>query len=276
MGENEIIVPDACKNAKKLSKETKEKIFSRIFFNIIFLIVMMGITLIINFSYTKMTISDFEKYIKIVQVAMAIISIVLFEIAYRKDTMKIGLIAIEFVIFGLAILFVPYMYIFNSNTDFLKLVISAYAIYYVAKSIVSSLLIRSNYLKDNMSDVKEIVKDEKKGYLDEESKKTLKERKLEEENAKKLKNKNKEKIKNSKNEHKTAKVKSNKNENINPKTKSSKSENISSKTKSTKSKDINLETEASKSESVNSKTKSSKNENITSKVSSTKNSKKKK
>ena len=45
-------------------------------------------------------------------------------------------------------------------------------------------MIRNKYLKENMSDVKEIVKDDKKGYIDEESVKTLKERKIEEEKIK--------------------------------------------------------------------------------------------
>jgi hypothetical protein len=101
--------------------------------------------------------------------------------------MKIGLFAIEFLIFSIAILFVPYMYILQSNIKFLIIVISAFLIYYVVKSIASSLIIRFKFLKENMSDVKEIVKDEKQGYLDEESHKTLKMRKLEDENKVKLK-----------------------------------------------------------------------------------------
>lgn len=70
-------------------------------------------------------------------------------------------------------------------------------IYYFAKSIVIVLLDRYNYLKNNLSDVKEIVKDDKKGYLDEESNKTLKIRKEEE----KKKNQDKNNIK----EHKKSK-----------------------------------------------------------------------
>jgi hypothetical protein len=185
----EDLVSDVIEERKKLSKNAKEKILNLIFYNCIFFIVMMIITLIINISFNKLLLVNFEEYIKVIQIGVAIVSVVLFEMAYRKDTMKIGLFGIEFVIFSVAILFVPYMYISKSNIEFLKLIIMIFVIYYVVKSIVYAFWVRYEYLKDNMSDVKEIVKDEKESYLDEDSKKTLKERKIKEENkVKKIKN----------------------------------------------------------------------------------------
>jgi hypothetical protein len=182
-------------NRKRISKETKEKILNLIFYNCIFFILMMIFTLIINVSFNNLALNNFKQYIKVIQMLVAVITVVLFEIAFRKDTMKIGLFGIEFLIFSIAILFVPYMYISKFNTQFLKLMILAFLIYYIAKSVVYALLVRYNYLKENMSDVKEIVKEEKEGYLDEESNKTLKERKLQEEikNMKKVKKQGKKK-----------------------------------------------------------------------------------
>lgn len=189
MDKEEDLVSDVIEERKKLSKNAKEKILNLIFYNCIFFIVMMIITLIINISFNKLLLVNFEEYIKVIQIGVAIVSVVLFEMAYRKDTMKIGLFGIEFVIFSVAILFVPYMYISKSNIEFLKLIIMIFVIYYVVKSIVYAFWVRYEYLKDNMSDVKEIVKDEKESYLDEDSKKTLKERKIQEENkVKKIKN----------------------------------------------------------------------------------------
>jgi hypothetical protein len=185
----EDLVSDVIEGRKKLSKNAKEKILNLIFYNCIFFIVMMIITLIINISFNKLLLVNFEEYIKVIQIGVAIVSVVLFEMAYRKDTMKIGCFGIEFVIFSIAILFVPYMYISKSNIKFLKLIVMIFAIYYIVKSIVYAFFKRYEYLKDNMSDVKEIVKDEKESYLDEDSKKTLKERKIQEENkVKKIKN----------------------------------------------------------------------------------------
>ena len=163
---------------KKLSEEAKSNIISSIFFDCIIAIIMVVIVFIVNISFSKVNIVSFEKYIKIIQIVVCIISIVLFETAYKKDSMKIGLYGIEFLMFSITILFIPYMYIFNNNINFLNLVIIFFIVYYIIKAISTILIIRHNYLKNNMSDVKEIVKDDKKGYIDEESKKTLKERKI--------------------------------------------------------------------------------------------------
>ena len=173
---NEIIEPDVLKNRKKMPKEVKDKILNIVFFNSIFLMLMSIITLVINISFNKLHLADFRNYIKIVQMALGIISVVLFEISYKKDSMKLGFFGIEFVIFSICVLFVPYRYILKSDVQFLKISIIIFTIYYFFKVLISSLSTRHNYLKENMSDVKEIVKDDKEGYIDEESKKTLKER----------------------------------------------------------------------------------------------------
>lgn len=204
--EQEIIEPDELKIRKKIPKEIKDKIINLTFFNCVFLILMSVITLLINISYHKLILYDFRNYIKILQILLCIISIVLFEISYKKDSMKIGFFAIEFTIFSVFILFVPYRYMLKSDVQFLRNALIAFSIYYILKVGVSTILIRNKYLKENMSDVKEIVKDDKKGYIDEESVKTLKERKIKEEKTKLAKTlKNKKKIK-------TKKVAENKNE----------------------------------------------------------------
>lgn len=204
--EQEIIEPDELKIRKKMPKEIKDKIINLTFFNCVFLILMSVITLLINISYNKLILYDFRNYIKILQISLCIISIVLFEIAYKKDSMKIGFFAIEFTIFSVFILFVPYRYMLKSDVQFLRNALIAFSIYYILKVGISAIMIRNKYLKENMSDVKEIVKDDKKGYIDEESVKTLKERKIKEEKTKLAKTvKNKKKIK-------TKKVAENKNE----------------------------------------------------------------
>lgn len=185
---DKIIEPDVLKERKKLPKDIKTKIINLVFFNIIFLGLMAVITLVINVSFNKINVEYFKNYIKFIQLALCIISIVLFEVAYKKDSVKITFFAIEFVIFSCLVLFVPYNYISKSDPNFLKIVLGIFTVYYIVKSVYCVISIRHKYLKDNMSDVKEIVKDdEKKSYLDEDSKKTLKARKIEEENKKNTK-----------------------------------------------------------------------------------------
>lgn len=199
--DKENLVEETFENRKKISQETKDGIITSIFFNIILAIVMMIITLLINVSFNKLQLSDFSEYIKYVQSAMAIISIVFFEVAYKKDSMRIGMYAIEITVFSIAVLYVPYMYIFKENIHLLKITVILFSVYYLIKSIVTAIIKRHNYLKDNMSDVKEIVKDEKKGYIDEDSEKTLKARKEEKIKTETNKSKNTNQTKKSKNKN---------------------------------------------------------------------------
>ena len=72
---------------------------------------------------------------------------------------------------------------------FLKNVIIGFAIYYILKSLITFIYLKNKYVSDNLSDIREIVKEEKKGYLDEPSTKTLKLQRAEAELRKRAKNK---------------------------------------------------------------------------------------
>lgn len=170
------VIEEVINERRKLPEEVKNKISNSIFFNILLVMFMMIITLVINIMFNKFSLAQFENIMKIVQITVCLISIAIFEYAYKKDSFKKALYGIEFVLFSVAVLYVPYMFNLN-NMNFLENVIIVYVVYYIVKSIVTAIYYKNKYLKENMSDVKEIVKDDKKGYLDEESKKTLKEHK---------------------------------------------------------------------------------------------------
>ncbi len=179
-------ISDILEERKKLPKEAKNIIFSFIFFNCLMGIVMGISVFAINFSYNKLSLKDFELFIKTFQIILAITSVILFEISYRKDSGKLAIYAIELLLFSIAVLFVPYMYISNNNIFFLKIILIVFSIYFVLKSIILALVFKNKYIRDNMSDVKEIVKkDEVKGYLNEKSEKTIKSKKKNNKNVKK-------------------------------------------------------------------------------------------
>ena len=171
----EDIIGETIRQRRKLPKEIKDKISNSIFFNVLIIVFMMISALVINLMFIRYNLSRFEMIMKIVQITVCLITIVIFEYSYKKDSLKSALYGIEFLLYSIAVLYVPYMYNLN-NIDFLENVICAFVIYYIVKSIFILIYYRNKYLKDNMSDVKEIVKEETKGYLDEESKKTLKEK----------------------------------------------------------------------------------------------------
>lgn len=194
------LLPDIIRERKLLPFEVKIKIINNVFYNCILFIVMMLLTLVINVAFNRFSIRYFESYVNAFQILCAISSVTILEIAYRKDNGILGLYGVEFLVYSIALLFVPYMYLSKGNLEFLRTVILVFVAYYFIKSLITLIYLRNKYLKDNISDVKEIVKEEKESYLDEESTKTLKLQKAEEELRKKAKA---EKLKNKKDIAKT-------------------------------------------------------------------------
>ena len=113
---------DIIKDRKRLPLEQKNKIKNNIFFNYILFLIMIFITLIINLSFNKLSINDFNKYIDIIQMFCGIFSIIILEIAYKNDSEKIGIYGIEFLLYSICVLFVPHFYISKNNVNFLKII----------------------------------------------------------------------------------------------------------------------------------------------------------
>ena len=177
----EVNLPDIIRERRILPYEKKQNIMYNIFYNCLIFMIMVVITLIINISFNKFLPEDFKSYIDIIRIGCGAISIVVLEFAFRKDSTKLWLHGAEILIFSICVLFVPYIYIPKNRTEFLKYTIICFGVYYILKSFITS------YLRKNLSDVKEIVKEEKESYIDEESTKTLKEQKIENEKRKKAK-----------------------------------------------------------------------------------------
>jgi len=91
------------------------------------------------------------------------VAIYLFEIAYRKDNGKLAIYGIESLIIAIFTLFLPYI-IFELNEENKKYYLTAsifVASYYILKSLIIAIKIKSKHMNSNISDVKEIVKKEK-------------------------------------------------------------------------------------------------------------------
>ena len=114
-----------------------------------------------NIQYEVLPEPTIIKYINISSIAFLIISILMIEIAYKKEKDNILLYGVEFLvlaIFTLLIKHIPKLIQCNTQTYIL---IGSYlfAIYYMLKSTVLYTIERQNELKQ-YSDIKEIVKDE--------------------------------------------------------------------------------------------------------------------
>lgn len=234
---------DALKVAKeieekrKLPKAVKDGIDKTFFYNNLMAIFMMLYFILINLSYIFLNESAFERLMKYIAMVMVVGTIVVFELAYKKDNFKIAIIGIELLICSLLSVYIPYIFLYTVPLyRKLMMIIPIFlAVYYIAKTI-AVYVIRNFKHKNNLSDVKEIVKyNENKSYIDEESTKTLKENKKKKEEEKKLKQQAKEKkSQNVKNNNKTSNKKVEKKKSSGVKTK--KEETKEDSTKKTKNK----------------------------------------
>ena len=115
--------------------------------------------------------------------SIILFTIIIFEIAYRKDSIKYTVIGIELLICGILSLYIPYIYLHTTKTlrNMIMILPAGLVIYYGVKSLFIFKQKQFKY-QNNLSDVKEIVKEtERKSYLEEESKKTYRAKRKEEE-----------------------------------------------------------------------------------------------
>lgn len=173
---------------RKLPKEVKNNINTVIFQNLIAATIIMAYFCIINITYYNTETVRFEEYMKYFALGIILITVIDIEIAYRKNSIKLWIIGIEFLISGVVSLYIPYIYLHTNNIIRIIVMIlpAILVIYYLLKSLIIYKQKKFHY-QNNLSDVKEIMKDdEKKSYLEEESKKKYREKTEEEEEIKQV------------------------------------------------------------------------------------------
>ena len=168
---------------RKLPKEVNDNINTIIFQNLLAATIIMAYFCLINVSYYNFENNIFEEYMKYFALGMILITVLDIEIAYRKNSIRLWIIGIEFLIIGVVSLYIPYIYLHTNNI--LRIIImilpAILVIYYLFKSLIIYKQKKFHY-QNNLSDVKELMKyDEKKSYLDEESTKTYRAKTEEEE-----------------------------------------------------------------------------------------------
>lgn len=147
----------------KLPYEIKDKIKTAVFTNITIasLIIIYFIFIVLGSMGVIEGIRPMD--LKIFSFLFLAIAIVLFEIAYRKGNGNLAIYGIEFLAVAIFSLFLAYI-IFDLDENYKKnyLLVNVFiACYYILKSIFISVRIKGEYM-NSISDVKEIVKKEKR------------------------------------------------------------------------------------------------------------------
>lgn len=168
---------------RKLPKEVKDNINTVIFQNLLAATIIMAYFCLINITYYNFEHSIFEEYMKYFALGIILVTVFDIEIAYRKNSIRLWIIGIEFLAIGVVSLYIPYIYLHTSSIIRIIIMIlpAILVIYYFFKSLIIYKQKQFHY-QNNLSDVKEIMKyDENKSYLDEKSTKTYRAKTEEEE-----------------------------------------------------------------------------------------------
>lgn len=167
---------------RKLPQDIKDNIKTNIFHTLIAAVIIIAYLVAINVMYYQLNSNAFELYMKYFALGIIVVTVIDIELAYRKDSKKLVLIGVELLICGILSLYIPYIYLHTTAylRNSIMLLPAILLIYYAFKSFV---IYKQNQFKyqNNLSDVKDLLKDdERKSYLEEESKKTYR-AKIEEE-----------------------------------------------------------------------------------------------
>ena len=145
------------KKQRILPKNKRGGIIEKVFKNIILAIIVVVYFVLLNIAFINFDETIFTKIIQIASVLLLIITIVLFEISYKKDNDQIAIHGIESLALSICTLlsiFISikytdkFIYIVNTISMF-------FAIYYVLKSIIIYSKMKKEILK-KANDISEI------------------------------------------------------------------------------------------------------------------------
>ncbi len=175
MKSNEELMKEQLDEKRKLPKYLKEKMNKTIFYNIIISICIMAYLLCMNLSYFNLESEIFKSNMKIVSILLITLTIIIFELAYKKDSGTLCITGIEIMVLSFIVLYMPFAYTYENDITKKIIMLTSvfFAIYYVVKLIVLYIKTERAH-RNSLSDVREITKKDKKGYLNETSKKIYK------------------------------------------------------------------------------------------------------
>lgn len=151
------------KEKRNLSKEAKNKIVARVISN--WAICISIAILIMTFVMVSKLLakSDAIFVYNVCSIAFLIFAIVIFEVAYKKDSGTWAVCGIETLTLSILVLFSPYIF-FKAQDKYIYILLILITIYYISKIIKITYSEKKKYLLE-VSDIQNIVKKESKDEL---------------------------------------------------------------------------------------------------------------
>ena len=147
------------KQSRIIPKDYKKKIVNRILKNTIIAVIAIVYLILLNVLSLHMETTPYIISIKVLSVVFAIISVIYFELCYRKDNGYLFMHGVEFLFLATITLFSAYAYylFFITYNSILLYILIAVMIYYIIKTICTLRFMKKEYY-ESQNDIKEIVK----------------------------------------------------------------------------------------------------------------------
>lgn len=147
------------KQSRIIPDDYKKQIRKRILKNTVIAVIAIAYLILLNVLSLHMETTPYIIGIKVLSVVFAIISVIYFELCYRKDNGFLFLHGVEFLVLATITLFSAYAYylFFVTYNSILLYILIAVIIYYIIKTICTLRFMKKEYYK-SQNDIKEIVK----------------------------------------------------------------------------------------------------------------------
>lgn len=147
------------KKSRIIPKDYKKKIRNRILKNTSIAIIIIAYLIALNVLSLYIETDTYILAIKIVCVVLSVISVIYFELSYRRDNGYLFLHGAEFLVLATITLFSVYAYslFFITYNNILLYILIAVVIYYIIKTILTLRNMKKEYYK-SQNDIKEIIK----------------------------------------------------------------------------------------------------------------------
>ena len=144
---------------KQIPKNVKEKINSKRFENIIFVAIILLYLAALNLGMENIPTENYIMDLRVFSISLLVATIVLFELAYKKDIGDLWLHGVEIMFLAIFTLYLIYLYSICYNTfgSILFMVAILCIIYYAVKIFIMRKKIIKQYGKSQI-DIGEIVK----------------------------------------------------------------------------------------------------------------------
>lgn len=150
-------IEEEIKKQTTIPEEKKKKINKRIFQNILIATIIVLYFTFINLGFYNINPAKFLIDLQVFSFLTLAITIVVFEIAYKKDNGELAIYGIESLILSICTLLTIYIGLYHNSkfTYIINTISMLFAIYYVAKSIIIYIKMRKKALK-RVSDIDKI------------------------------------------------------------------------------------------------------------------------